>query len=414
MALIDNLVKYGVPKQCSVDDVIVMQGDMTQDFYIVAQGKLGVYINSTSDYPIRVAEIVSGGFFGEMSVVTGAPRTATIIAEESSLLFVFSKEKFQTILIEAPDIAMGIIKTLCQRVSDLNGSILALKQHAIRSSSNGTSTEKSPIEGMDFVSLLPKNHPTYDMAMPETFENCVIEKPLTCPVCNEGFSGKIPLFSKLKLKSTTLEFRRNYHDFDILWFTISVCPHCNYADFYSVFNQSSIYSTKSANFDTPTREPLKTAGGDAQKISFHNATFSEKVEKLDITTDPKNIQLVLKSYYLALICSAISEAGSLHSAKLWLRLYWLYTDMDDMTQMKNAAQMALSYYLRAFGEESMRFHSLPDTMELYQTAAELAIFLKDAKTAKKYCTMITSHGSFVNVPVHAQATEALMERIPRI
>ena len=64
------------------NQTVFMQDDEGDNMYIVLKGTFGVYINSFSSFPIRVAEVRQGSFFGEMSVIDGWPRSATIIAEE--------------------------------------------------------------------------------------------------------------------------------------------------------------------------------------------------------------------------------------------------------------------------------------------------------------------------------------------
>ncbi|HEY2434567.1 MAG TPA: mechanosensitive ion channel family protein [Vicinamibacterales bacterium] len=58
-------------------ETVVRQGDPGQSMFVVAQGTVAVLIEETRT---EVARIEAGGYFGEMSLLTGDPRTATVLA----------------------------------------------------------------------------------------------------------------------------------------------------------------------------------------------------------------------------------------------------------------------------------------------------------------------------------------------
>ena len=71
-----------------------------------------------------IAELGPGRSVGEMSLIDGAPRSATVRAKENLALIVLKKEDFQKMLAEEPAIAnkvlMGIATLLSQNLRDTN------------------------------------------------------------------------------------------------------------------------------------------------------------------------------------------------------------------------------------------------------------------------------------------------------
>jgi CRP-like cAMP-binding protein len=56
--------------------------------------------------------------FGEMAILDAAPRMATVTAVDTTALLKITREDFQEIMTEKPEIAMGIIKVLTRRLRD--------------------------------------------------------------------------------------------------------------------------------------------------------------------------------------------------------------------------------------------------------------------------------------------------------
>ena len=64
-------------------DVIIQQGDEGDNFYIIDQGEVEVRINNEA-----VSSISEGGSFGELALIYGTPRAATIVAKTRLTLWV--------------------------------------------------------------------------------------------------------------------------------------------------------------------------------------------------------------------------------------------------------------------------------------------------------------------------------------
>lgn len=103
---------------------IIRQGETGHELYILQSGEVAVLLGRGPDRSIaEVARLGPGKFFGEMSLMTGEPRSATIQAIQDCELAVVDKASFQQILAEAPHLAERITEVLIERQAALEESI---------------------------------------------------------------------------------------------------------------------------------------------------------------------------------------------------------------------------------------------------------------------------------------------------
>jgi len=98
------------------DSTIIDQGQSGQSMFVVIDGLLGVYIDyKNRGNASKVADLSDGQFFGEMSLLTGEPRSATIRSLTDSILYEIDNEALAPILKENPNIAMQISEIMAER-----------------------------------------------------------------------------------------------------------------------------------------------------------------------------------------------------------------------------------------------------------------------------------------------------------
>jgi CRP-like cAMP-binding protein len=98
---------------------IVYLGDNGTDFYIVQHGKVGVSHPDESGKEVTLAELGPGNFFGEISLLDGGPRTATVRAIEDVTLLSLERSTFVGFLLRHPSAAVHILTTLGARQREL-------------------------------------------------------------------------------------------------------------------------------------------------------------------------------------------------------------------------------------------------------------------------------------------------------
>ncbi len=109
-----NIVSY------AAGEMPVRQGDAGDSFYIIKAGKVDVVVQKTGGESAVVATLGPGTFFGEMSLLTGAARTASILVKEDAEFIVVDKESFRTTLANNPSIAESMSHILSERQAGLD------------------------------------------------------------------------------------------------------------------------------------------------------------------------------------------------------------------------------------------------------------------------------------------------------
>lgn len=103
-------------------ETVFRQGAPGRDLYFVVSGRLRASVDDGQGGERVLGEILRGESVGEMSVVTGAPRMATITAVRASVLVRFSRRQFQILLNQFPRISLRLMHLLIERLSR-SGSI---------------------------------------------------------------------------------------------------------------------------------------------------------------------------------------------------------------------------------------------------------------------------------------------------
>ena len=100
-------------------DVITKQGNIAHWLYIVAFGEVEVRYEPASGGPQTLATLRSGQFFGEMALLTGDARSATVIAKTDVECYRLDRASFQGLLLSRPEIAEGMSQMIGSRKPEL-------------------------------------------------------------------------------------------------------------------------------------------------------------------------------------------------------------------------------------------------------------------------------------------------------
>ena len=99
-------------KVAPANTIIVHQGDPGDSLYIINAGRVRVYRKSDEGVEVDLAQLGPKESFGEMSLLTGQPRSAYVETLEETHLIVLRKDQFDRILGEHPHISANFIKLL--------------------------------------------------------------------------------------------------------------------------------------------------------------------------------------------------------------------------------------------------------------------------------------------------------------
>jgi CRP-like cAMP-binding protein len=107
------LIARGYRKYIDVGEVICREGDPSEEFYIILSGAVEIFSERNNQ---AIATLRDGEFFGEISLLTGTPRTATVRAlVVNTVLFVVERQQLQKLLSEHKELGEQIAVKLSER-----------------------------------------------------------------------------------------------------------------------------------------------------------------------------------------------------------------------------------------------------------------------------------------------------------
>jgi small-conductance mechanosensitive channel/CRP-like cAMP-binding protein len=112
---LDNLRKELVARRFGKNERVIEEGEEGHTFYLVVSGEVSVRTARGHE----VTRLKRGNCFGEMSLLTGEPRAATVVALEDSVLLELDRPAFARMFVTHPGLARQLSSLLAQRRTQL-------------------------------------------------------------------------------------------------------------------------------------------------------------------------------------------------------------------------------------------------------------------------------------------------------
>ena len=98
------------------EEGIIREGEVDDSMFIISTGRVKVTKTSEKGSEMILARLGDGAFFGEMALLSESPRTASVIAEEETLLFQVSRDILAQVVKNFPSVANIMLKFYRQRL----------------------------------------------------------------------------------------------------------------------------------------------------------------------------------------------------------------------------------------------------------------------------------------------------------
>jgi small-conductance mechanosensitive channel/CRP-like cAMP-binding protein len=113
------------------DDIIFRKGDAADSLFMLTRGRVGVYDEDPATRArVRLAELAAPAYFGEMGLLLGAPRRATVVAAGDVLCYRLDKASFDSVLSARPELVVELSRVLAERQAQNDATLLALGAEA--------------------------------------------------------------------------------------------------------------------------------------------------------------------------------------------------------------------------------------------------------------------------------------------
>jgi CRP-like cAMP-binding protein len=110
-------------RQAAAGDVLISEGKNSDGLYVVMHGAVNVAAKK-GDKPVGLARLKEGEIFGEMSLLTRKPATATVTAHVNSILLKLPRESFQELVLTHPQI-LELVSELTEQRKSATEAILS-------------------------------------------------------------------------------------------------------------------------------------------------------------------------------------------------------------------------------------------------------------------------------------------------
>jgi len=151
-ALSENVKVVDYPK----NKIIFNAGDQGDSFYVIKNGSVRVFIEApVSKEKIILSTLSEGDYFGEMALLTGGPRSASVETVSNVTLLRLDKSSFDELLKEDPQISISISHMLSQRLLQANLQRAASEQFYQSKIAPSGSLSETPV--MDVLKFCEEN-----------------------------------------------------------------------------------------------------------------------------------------------------------------------------------------------------------------------------------------------------------------
>ena len=132
-----GLLAHAAPRNLTTDEVLFLAGDPGDGFYRLDEGLLKVSIESATGAERILAILGPGAIVGDLAIIDGKPRSATVAALRDCKLRFVSRGTFEEFARQEPEIYKYLLKVLATRLRDTDkivaaGSFLPLKGRVAR------------------------------------------------------------------------------------------------------------------------------------------------------------------------------------------------------------------------------------------------------------------------------------------
>jgi len=102
--------------EIAAGETLISQGAPGDSAYLTISGRLRVYVAADDQPPRMVRELSRGEVIGEMSLYTGEPRSATVVAVRDSVLVRLAKEHFEALIVSHPQVSLTFTRQMIRRL----------------------------------------------------------------------------------------------------------------------------------------------------------------------------------------------------------------------------------------------------------------------------------------------------------
>lgn len=124
---LESLAELVIVQHFEKDETIILEDDESvQALFLIASGEVKVFMTGVDKRETILTLLAKGDFFGEMSLIDGDPRSASVKAVTEADVLIIRREHFLQQVRAMPDLAMGLLMEMSKRMRKANRQIGSL------------------------------------------------------------------------------------------------------------------------------------------------------------------------------------------------------------------------------------------------------------------------------------------------
>lgn len=117
-AAVDMLRRFAIRKTYPPNHVLCAEGEVAKTLFVVMSGRVVISRRIEGDEEFVLGFLGPGGFFGEMALLTGESRAATVTTITETEVLEITKEQFEEVFNASPSMARSILETLAHTIAE--------------------------------------------------------------------------------------------------------------------------------------------------------------------------------------------------------------------------------------------------------------------------------------------------------
>jgi len=129
-----KIVRVGVRKKYKKGSIILLEEETGAALFVIISGKVKIVRTDDDGREVILSILSENDFFGEMSILDGLSRSASVVAITKTELFMIHRRDFLKLMEDVPSVAIALLKELTMRLRKADSQIksLSLKDAAGR------------------------------------------------------------------------------------------------------------------------------------------------------------------------------------------------------------------------------------------------------------------------------------------
>lgn len=123
---LNQILELGSLKMYAKDEIILNEDEAGTALFVIVNGKVKISRSSKDGKEVILTIMNESDFFGEMAILDGFSRSATVTALEESKLFIVQRNDFLTLLKNHTEVSIALLQELTQRLRAAGMKIKAL------------------------------------------------------------------------------------------------------------------------------------------------------------------------------------------------------------------------------------------------------------------------------------------------